>query len=397
MNNILVLRGDKPLYGRAVLSGDSYSAINLVTTACSQKDSKIIDNVVRSNILLSYLDLLQEIGIKYQWLSYNTIEIISVDGLQRETVVGIQGDKYKDYYKLLIPIYLSHFGVSFIDSKDDILREEVGFYEKSGFTISRKYNSYELIKSYDTSVSVVLDGSKMDIYTLIARNLMSVLFQNVFSLTNLKLNSSDYINRNSFEIGSKRYLCKFNHNEFMTLLGLSVFAKNEIVIEGYDSLHMMPLLGLYSNIAIEYEISGQEIKIWPKRDNIKETFTLETYDLNYIGIFLLIISAISKSTTRVIVLNNKNILKLVQDLNMLGTKILIEKSSNENYLILTVKSGNVVPAKNVDLNTLWGYSLIVAACISGGVNHFLNYPCIEDESPNLLDNLSNINVDLNRR
>lgn len=394
MKNILVLRGDKPLYGRAILSGDTYSAINQITLACSQKDSKIIDNVVRSNILLIYLELLQKVGIIYQWLSHDKIQVLSVENLQRETVLGVQGDKYKNYYKLLIPVYLSHFGVSFIDSKDEILGEEVKFYEKSGFNITRKYNSYEIIKNHEKSISVIIDISKMDIYTLISRNLLSLLTEKIFSLTNQSLNPGSYLIENSFENLSKRFLCKYNQKEFMTLLCLGVFAKNEITIEGYDPLQMMPQLTLYSGLAIEYEVTGKEIKIWAKREDIKNTYTLETYDLNFVGMFILVVSSVSKSTCRVIVLNDKNIIKLVQDLNMLGAKIVIEKSNNENYLMLIVKPASVVPAKNIDMNTMWGYSLIIAASISGGVNHFLNYSRLDDESPSLFENLKNINVDL---
>lgn len=385
------IKGDKPIFGKVRLSGDTEYAIATIVYLYSVGKYCKIKNVPRSEKLLEFYQQALRIGMGIKWLSEDEIQLFESE-LNSDCSNITEIERFNEV-QVLAPLLIKKTGGCVIDP---IHRSEAKYYRNLGFNITAIGEKLNISRPFDTLPTEPLDVSKVDIYSYVSKIMTEDYEYSNLHLVNKELNLyHKYFENIKRAEKITRIILPFNSREFNLFCAIGLFSSAEITFENYNLSQFLNILLLFERFGLEYEIIDDKLKVWKKQKKLESYYDLTSFSIDVVGYSAINLISHGKKTTRLLVDDRDDLKNFVTDLNMMGAKIVFsDKESNPDYAILEMPHSTYSPLKNIYLKTEWGGNLILLAAISPGTSTISNFNEYAKHYSNLIDNLKNLNINI---
>ncbi len=393
---MLHIKGGKPAYGQVEISGDVYAAILIVADfLASKRKELLIENAPRCQLLLDFLDFIINIGVKVKWNSINEVSL-KIDG-QLNTDLSFPGEQ-NIYLKLIIPaLFQREKEVSISIETANMIREEIRFYGSLGIRRNVFNGHVNLIAPLDTeSPNQILRADRDDdIFGAGGKILLHRLFKNTRLVYNehnpnlaLLLNGSSAIKQD----------CPLSLIEFNFFAALGLLTNGDIEFVNYDLARYLNFLLKLVDFGASYEVIDNKLKLWYQKREFQSMYRLPHIALDELGYSLLISSVLSDHNVKLTVPQKEELEDLLKELNIIncrtdsaqvkGIPDVVDVVARPSKLSLVRNAFEVTPHLGVNM------TMMAAAFVNDGRSWISHIEKIEYYNQSLLDNLSNLNLDI---
>ncbi len=389
----VIIKGNQPVFGTVYLSGDPISAMFNILLGAMYKEKFSVTNVPRSNVILGFLNILQQIGYEVAWINENSLQIKGKEINNDLTeVFGI--DDYDFYEHLLIPLMLKKTLSCYVKSSS---RGVIKFYRKFGFDVNINLEDnrchihippeIKFEKSFDVRESFgTIIASRLLLKEVIEE--MHVIYNE----NDVRFHQIDFIKSKP---SKKNITIKSSYNqvEFNLFASIGAISSNEVTIKNFDLAQSLQYLLSLNDIGVQYEVSDENsLKIWRESYKFKDEYDYSNRTMSEVAFLLILFSKFLEKPTQVLVKYFDGLDEFVKSINMIGGRITYV--GNDDYSLLRVNPADISPVKISLVDESWNAMHILSGVIANGNTVLDNFRSISDFIPNLIDNLSFLHVDI---
>jgi UDP-N-acetylglucosamine 1-carboxyvinyltransferase len=424
------IKGGKQLKGEIVLAGAKNAATKLIIASLLGNSKSILENVPRIGDVEVTLDICESLGVKYQWLDNNTLEI-------DPTTINSYEVPVKDSGKNRVPILffgplLHRFQKAVIPTLGGcrVGERPVNFhidgYEQLGAKIELEESAYRAeaehlkgtrIKLEYPSVGAtenIIMGAVLAKGTTVIENAaiepeiedLALFLQAMGAIIYQDINRT-WIIEGVKELHGAHYRVMADRNEAVSFACLALANKGDITIKGLDQKYIITFLNWVRKIGGNFTIEPNGIR-FHNNSNFKgvalETDVHPGFMTDWQQPFTIVLTqADGVSVIHETVYENR--FGYTEALNKMGAKIYLFREclggkqcrfAHRDYLHSAIIVGPT-PLKGAQIEVpdlRAGFSYVIAALIAEGESELTGIEIIERGYENLKERLKNLGADI---
>ncbi len=390
--NKITIKGNQPLYGTVSLSGDPISAMfNLVLGAMYQ-DKFTIKNVPRSNVVLTFLSIFQQIGFKVNWLTENSISVETSD-LNNDLSSILLINDYDFYEHLLIPLMLKKTLECYIKSSS---RDVIKFYRKLGFdvTVNLEENKCHIhvpqLLNIEKSFDVRESFGTMVASRLLLKEVIDEMHV-IYNENDVRFQQLEYIKQQTKK--NIEIVSSYNQVEFNLFSSIGALSDEEVVIENFDLSQSLQYLLTLNEFGVQYEvIEDSKLKLWKNNYSFQESYDYTNRSISEVAFLLIFFAKFLTKPTSVLIKHFDDLDEFVKSVNMVGGRVTY--IGEGEYTLLQVKPADISPVKISVVDKSWNAMHILSGVVANGNTVLDNFASISNFVPNIIDNLRSLHVEV---
>lgn len=418
--DILNVKGGKPLFGEVEISGAKNSALKIIIASLFTNEDVYISNVPRVKSLEKEIQILESLGSKVEWLSFNYLKINNSKLISSKIPLEL-GKNLNTSFLFAGPL-LYRFGEATIPLPDtgtenierfietwSSLNIEINF--DSNFIYLRSDNSkpgrVEIARASHTATdNAILSSIFLNGETTIINTSEEIEVKDLVNFCNSMGAEIEYENKRVLKIKGQRH---FKGTEFNVVSDLTeivfftvaaLITNGNIIIKNIDKGSISFLISFLNKIEANFEFTNNsELRVWRKAN---ELIGFEVTAATYPGIisdyipYFLVLALFSTGESKINDLTYRDKFDYVYQLNKYQAKIKIfEGNKDFEKCEIYIKGPAKLNCEKINIDSFSsGPALFLAALASDLDVDIINYSKIDFVFENLIEKVVKLGADV---